>query len=114
MPEPPRRGRFQVHLSTAVVMMFVAGVLVWINTMERTHDFGEFPWNWHVSDYGWPAPALHSKHLIREGTSKLISPKYEVIYGLAAVDVFLAAFILFAVWFLCEWLIRRRAARKGT
>ncbi len=31
MTEPPRRKRFQFHLSTAIVMMFVAGGLSWAN-----------------------------------------------------------------------------------
>lgn len=35
MPKPPRRRRFQIHLSTAIVMMFVAGVLIWANTRGR-------------------------------------------------------------------------------
>ncbi|HLX59657.1 MAG TPA: hypothetical protein VKX17_00105 [Planctomycetota bacterium] len=34
MPEPPRRARFQIHLSTAIVMMFVAGGLMWANFYE--------------------------------------------------------------------------------
>jgi hypothetical protein len=31
MPEPPRRKRFQIHLSTAMVMMFVAAAIIWAN-----------------------------------------------------------------------------------
>jgi hypothetical protein len=31
MPQPPRRKRFQIHLSTAVVLMFVAGGIIWAN-----------------------------------------------------------------------------------
>src|SRR5438477_160602 len=31
MTEPPPRNRFQIHLSTAIVMMFVAGGLIWAN-----------------------------------------------------------------------------------
>jgi len=31
VPETPRRRRFQIHLSTAILMMFVAGVLIWAN-----------------------------------------------------------------------------------
>jgi hypothetical protein len=51
--------------------------------------------------YGWPAGALHYRSL-------------EVISGLAIViDIITAFEILFCVWFLCEWRIRR-AARKGS
>src|SRR4051812_2105819 len=31
MPEPTPKQRFQIHLSTAVVLMFVAGALIWAN-----------------------------------------------------------------------------------
>src|SRR6266404_3214218 len=31
MPPPPRRARFQIHLSTPIVLMFVAGALSWAN-----------------------------------------------------------------------------------
>ena len=34
MTEPPRRKRFQIHLSTAMVMMFVAGGIIWANVRE--------------------------------------------------------------------------------
>jgi len=33
--EPARRKRFQIHLSTAVVMTIVAGVLIWLNIPHR-------------------------------------------------------------------------------
>src|ERR1700710_363483 len=32
MPNPPPCKCFQIHLSTAIVMMFVAGALIWANT----------------------------------------------------------------------------------
>ena len=35
MREPPRRKRFQIHLSTAVVMMIAAGGLIWANVRGR-------------------------------------------------------------------------------
>src|SRR6476660_9027182 len=38
MPTPPPRKRFQIHLSTAVVMMFVAAGLIWANIYERRHN----------------------------------------------------------------------------
>src|SRR5580765_8505531 len=31
MAEAPPRKRFQIHLSTAIVLMFVAGALIWAN-----------------------------------------------------------------------------------
>jgi len=36
VPETPRRRRFQIHLSTAVVLMFVAGGVLWLNFSMAT------------------------------------------------------------------------------
>src|SRR5580765_4717151 len=102
MPEPPRRKRFQIHLSTAVVMMFVAGALVWANVLGRKVDRegaafsnGEFPpgrrmtfsefkkqeeWNsWagaDQNDYGWPVTAVATTRWKRVDPDKP-SPQYE-------------------------------------
>ena len=35
MTDKPRRPWFQIHLSTAIVLMFVAGGLVWANIRPR-------------------------------------------------------------------------------
>jgi hypothetical protein len=40
MTEPPRRKRFQIHLSTAIVLMFVAGGSIWANVHERHMAMG--------------------------------------------------------------------------
>jgi hypothetical protein len=41
MTEPPPRQRFQFHLSTAIVLMFVAGAVMWANIRGTDHDYGE-------------------------------------------------------------------------
>jgi|SRR5579862_5517134 len=121
MPEPPRRARFQIHLSTAIVMMFVAGGLIWANFDRRVYhekygmtvnDWGlafEREQNTTVIEYGYPCTAVwliinddgHSPH------DWSILSKWR-----ASIDAIIALMILLAVWFICEWLIRRRAARK--
>ncbi|MEI6231403.1 MAG: hypothetical protein WCT04_00005, partial [Planctomycetota bacterium] len=79
MPTPPPRKRFQFHLSTAIVLMFVAGGLIWANTRDR-YDTVRYSYPFMNSndtirqkdgDYGWPIPALffvkewriHESHL---------------------------------------------------
>ncbi|HLX61906.1 MAG TPA: hypothetical protein VKX17_11540 [Planctomycetota bacterium] len=72
-PTPPRRARFQIHLSTAIVLMFVAGGLIWANTNRgraENHNYGHFAtvyprgsdeYTTHeivVHAYGWPFNAL--------------------------------------------------------
>jgi len=55
---PRKRPLFQFHLSTAVILMFVAGGLIWLNVNERHFGRGaEGSLIWVVSDEygrGWP------------------------------------------------------------
>ena len=99
MPEPPRRKRFQIHLSTAIVMMFVAGALIWANTRNQVDDanFKEFV-------VGWPNHAV-IKIVQNENAG--------IYYRNIIIDLWIAFTILYFSYRFCEWLIRRRAARKG-
>jgi len=134
MPEISLRGRFQIHLSTAVVMMFVAGGIIWANIRPTKSRyavqsiqtgkiwFNEFDSSDVRGDvrnvfpaYGWPFTAVQSL-AFDEGISQnydYSAQSYYTNYTKAALDLALSFMILFVVWFLCEWLIRRRAARKG-
>ena len=53
MPNPPPRKPFQIHLSTAIVLMFVASGLMWANVTERVggYDAGStrFCGSFHLS-----------------------------------------------------------------
>src|SRR5437868_13219387 len=92
MPTPPPRKRFQFHLSTAIVMMFVAGGLIWANVRgyKAEHIYGtvyvkspddpssqpvtetEFLsianvniWSgYRAYDYGWPSRMMRGTELI--------------------------------------------------
>jgi len=51
MPEPPRRVRFQIHLSTAIVLMFTSGKIgdrpEWRILKHFAHVyFGRSPFVW--------------------------------------------------------------------
>ena len=144
MPTPPPRKRFQIHLSTAIVMMFVAGGILWANltsrldktfNVERAHFDGSFEdfkrhmqkgyHDWSIDpdtanfieSNGWPFTFFTiTKSYIAANND----PNYDQIveqrtrsYSAACVDMFIAFAIIFVSWFLCEYLIRRRAARKG-
>jgi hypothetical protein len=121
MTEPPPK-RFQIHLSTAIVMMFVAGILLWANVREydvKPMDspmrmwYGDEPQKlYQVRDeafvdkkWGWPLEFLHHRFFAET--------EYRFMYWCAGIDFYFAACVLLAVWFLCEWLIRHRAAQKG-
>jgi hypothetical protein len=49
--DKPLRAWFQIHLSTAIVLMFVAGGLVWANIRQR---ITEVTFLVSVIDRGWP------------------------------------------------------------
>lgn len=100
--------RFQIHLSTAVLLTFVAGALIWANALPVNETSRLEHMAFYSSDaYGWPWPALVYTHEIADGKS--------VYEGIDAVnkmqlagDVFVAIAILSAVWFVSEWWVQRR------
>ena len=106
MTEPPRRKRFQFHLSTAIVMMFVAGGLMWANAspVDSVPIYHRYP---GAVDYGWPQTAVCIDRLLVD------QQWFERVQWGIVTDIAVACALLFSVWFFCEWLIRRRAARKG-
>jgi hypothetical protein len=111
---PPRRARFQIHLSTAIVLMFVAGFFIWANVnafvvtkVVRTQlEFSE-------TRIGWPYSLTYEQKV----NGAVLPVPWEVLWIpliiVLLVDALIALGSLLVVWFLCEWLIRRRAARKG-
>ncbi|HLX60085.1 MAG TPA: hypothetical protein VKX17_02265 [Planctomycetota bacterium] len=171
MATPPRRGRFQIHLSTAIVMMFVAGGIIWANVKvrpielrpdgslslyapidrdrlstaqfavdlarvryeysipfgtiaedEREPDSTAEKMGTHFSSetsilgYGWPAVAVTDVTVTVVGDKardRVDSWRAFSGYSSIVIDLFLGVVILSATCFLCEWLIRRRTARKG-
>ncbi|HEY3320664.1 MAG TPA: hypothetical protein VGP72_09390 [Planctomycetota bacterium] len=134
--QPKKRGLFQIHLSTAVALMFVAGAVLGVNLVVRTYYFqGEGDLG--VCDvycgpaYGWPwtccrgIPATlwgrgnyNEKGVIPEtivhtdSAQVLPTPeKLECDLGAAFLDVLVALMAISACAGLCEWPIRRRERR---
>src|SRR5262245_60601360 len=123
MPEPPSRKRFQIHLSTAVVMMIAAGGLMWVNVRERScvtgyyFDSSAFSIPYTHYSRGWPGIIVgHRDELTYESDDGKIRTIHALkefkIQGLL-LNLMIACLILYFVWFVCEWWIRWRAARKG-
>jgi hypothetical protein len=114
MPEPPRRARFQIHLSTAIVLMFVAGGMMWANTTTHRTVRGVMPIaqdegvTYHTIfnyNYGWPFVAIVYCDL---------RASYAELYYVAIIaNALIAISTLTTTLFVCEWQIRRRAALKG-
>ena len=121
MPTPPPRKRFQIHLSTAIVMMFVAGALIWANVSQRGGR-GEvlqvIDQELLVVDYelyyGWPFPMVTSQGSALASLSEMYAlPEWKWHAVSLTLNGVLAVAVVVFVAFLCERRIRRRAARKG-
>src|SRR5438105_784242 len=110
MPTALPRKRFQIHLSTAIVMMFVAGGLILANvTADKT------AWS---SSYGWPATAMTSTSDAIQALfdanrrGNLAIGNYCFTVRLVFVDLVFAITTLYATYQFCEYLIRRAAQKS--
>jgi hypothetical protein len=120
--EKPKKRRFwQLHLSTAVLLMFGAGGFLWLNSFpHRFYPWADMPENYFYQ-YGWPTvfytdpePALVMgiplgtalDRFIREVGQREVSTLHVVVNVLVALPC------LASLAFACEWLIRRREGRK--
>jgi hypothetical protein len=93
-----------VHLSTGVVMMFVAGVLLWLNTRPCVDGYASTIFLDGICRatpfyaQGWPL--------------RFTGRMPDVVQMNLAIDVGSAVMILMATAIICERLIRRREARQ--
>ena len=102
--KPPRRF-WQVHLSTAIVLMFVAGALLLANMTKReTWVRGEFIQKMMTTS-GWPLPDRTYKEYSRnDGRFGHIKRTHETAN--VAANVFIALCILGWLAFILECRIR--------
>ena len=132
-PPAKRRPWFQVHLSTCVVLMFVAGGLIWANTTERRGHLEGWvssttpelkDWVFQETSVGWPL-LFHKWHPsvgklqppLRPPGSSMERPRRDDwgppdpswSFVALAADLALALAVVALVGFLCEWRIRRLA-----
>jgi hypothetical protein len=106
MSDKPRRAWFQIHLSTAILMMFVAGGLMWANVVEDISYYWVQPYvgdpiRLELRKQGWPI----------RFTEYYLYDSQKPNYWKCAADFATALVILAAIAFVCEYFIRRREAR---
>jgi hypothetical protein len=106
--------RMQVPLSTAIVLMFVAGGLVWANVNQRNPPgdyvnmvLGNAPIaRTLVSEYGWPFPAIEI--LAPTGASA----RTDINGPLVFINFTFALLLLYVVWLVFDWRMRGKVARS--
>ncbi len=96
-----QRRWFQIHLSTALVLMFVAGVFLWGNSVPRHYPAGSGEDAFDA--YGWPWEAFY-----------FFTNGYETWWNIRSLlcntAMALAAFVVSAL--LCELPIRRNERKR--
>ena len=119
------RRWFQIHLSTAIVLMFVAGALMWANfremppETERQHYASEEAYDSAVFDrvfsnlyWGWPC-VVYEQYvpygMVRWKDDPL---PYKWNWKGVAINALTALAILGGVAVICESIIRRQDRRK--
>jgi hypothetical protein len=107
---PRKRPWFQFHLSTAIVLMFVASGLLWANLSESPAG-NLSDWGVTVHIYGWPAKVYW---VTSDKTGDGFFWKERGGYSGLAMDAGAALAVLLAVAVFCEWRIRRRERRAQT
>ena len=92
-----KKNLWQIHLSTTVLCMFAAGVILWSNC----HDWAPSP-NYYWNEYGWPCTAYRVGPLdVRQWSSRQLF-----------ADIVVALLVVSIVTLVSEYLIRRREAKK--
>lgn len=114
----PARARLPtIHLATGLIMVPTAGLLVWANLQESraAHDLGHDvppeldPVTGYFFYRGWPlSPCWFClTHGMR------FRPDGSPLWLILVLDLVVAGLVLFAVAFLCNWIIEWLRSRGG-
>ncbi|MCY3023675.1 MAG: hypothetical protein NTW87_32240 [Planctomycetota bacterium] len=112
---PRKRPWFQFHLSTAIVLMLVASLILWRNVVPRHHAWYVSIVGGHRAVYERWRDAMDQEKLLLTGWPFVISVRAvgETECKTAALAVPLNALasvlILVLAGMCCEWLLRRKA-----
>jgi hypothetical protein len=134
MNEPCGPPWLQIHLSTAVILMFVAGLILWANCGRRhaktiisvsfnsltrshattIHEGHGFPVIWVESPVSCSGSTTTHDRIDEPEIDEPLPfvPSREWHYGALVLDVISGLVVLVATACLCEWRIRRRAAAR--
>jgi hypothetical protein len=122
--QPKKRAWCQIHLSTAIVMTFVAGALIWSNTRDRdSYPLKSSTFNDNTVADIWDHRPMYTGNYFPKygfpfiGFERIILPYGETfkIYfrpKMILLDIIVWIALLATVGFVCEWWIRRRTSSK--
>ena len=116
MSQEPLRRRPQFHLSTAVVLMFTTGGLMWANlTPEKTELRYSPAFSIVETRLGWPMVYAWKSSTQQLGPSGVLrsAPGWEYLGWSGLLDAAVALFIVHYAGRFCEWLIRRKTSQKN-
>src|SRR4051812_47567723 len=105
MSEKPRRW-FQIHLSTALLLMIIAGILLGLNVsfIDCGPVYEADGWCYNYK-YGWPV-FVQSHHYVTLGSETVIINFAYIWNGMIAL------FCLSMIAFVCEYNVRCRRTGK--
>ena len=115
-----KRPRFQFHLSTTIVLMLVASVLLWANAAPTRDPFPiqlgiSFQGAGPLDAYGWPT--IHCRQrpwdifALRRAVRNGDLNEWEWHYRNLALNILIAVMCLILTALVCESLLRRRSRR---
>ena len=121
MPDATKRKWLQIHLSTCVILMFVAAGLMWLNMRQYNVRSAKWPHGWTA--YGFPFEAVGDIPRVNRVFEIVSEDRKLFAYGLPwigkgvqplpfAVNLVVALICLALVSFACEWSIRRRERKS--
>jgi hypothetical protein len=97
-----KRGWFQVHLTTAICLVLLTGVLLGLN-LNRRHLL---IFSQAADAFGWPLPFVAQKTFMKGGE------EWRFHEGNMMIDIMVWGFLLMFVLGFSEYVIHRREARK--
>jgi len=122
MADQPKRKLFQIHLSTALVLMFVAGGLVWLNVRKVKMDYeeqvnsGAFAtlldnpvdthirgWPWKYQTYWEVFAWLNTPEWQECDMTGVVTDEWHLAY-----NILVALAILAVIGVVVEWAVRKK------
>jgi len=127
----PKRPWFRFSMSTAVMGMVAAGMLMGANSCASSQAYYPqpnspialmrrmygFPFNfyagrWEPNEYFYDSDYLTKINRPADDFATITKQPPEAYYAVLAINVFLCVGVVFGTCALFEWLIRRRSARR--